>query len=91
MARVHDNSETIGIAFVREFAFPFSVSALGNVDSVKEITGADIVVGNLGSLMVSQNKHYKLIKLHSTLSLKQFIKEQEKKQRVTWQQPYGRL
>jgi poly-gamma-glutamate synthesis protein (capsule biosynthesis protein) len=64
------------IAFVGDFAFPFSASAVANADSVKEITGADVVVGNLESAMVSQDKQSKLINLYSTASLRAFMAKQ---------------
>jgi len=64
------------ICFVGDLSFPFSASALSNVDSVKDITGADIVVGNLESAMVSQEKQRKLINLYSTASLGTFMAKQ---------------
>jgi len=64
------------IAFVGDFAFPFSASVLANVDSVSEITGADTVVGNLESSMISHDKRHKLINLYSTASLRAFMAQQ---------------
>ena len=64
------------IAFLGDFSFPFSDSVLANIDSVRHITGADTIVGNLESSMISQDRRRKLANLHSTLFLRQFILKQ---------------
>jgi len=64
------------IAFVGDFAFPFPVSALTGIASVRDFTSADIVVGNLESPLVSQAKRRKLANLYSTASLKAFLAKQ---------------
>ena len=68
--------EGVQIAFVGDFAFPFSAFALANIESIEEITGADVVVGNLESSLVSQDKRRKLINLYSTASLGTFMAKQ---------------
>lgn len=66
----------IQIAIMVDFAFPFFVSALKGIDAVRDVTGADVVVGNLESAMVSQDKRRKLINLYSTASLRAFMAKQ---------------
>lgn len=63
-------------AFVGNCAFPFSAPVLASVESVKESTGADIVVGNLESPLVLQDTRRKLINLYSTTSLGEFTPQQ---------------
>jgi len=64
------------IAFVGDFSFPFPVSLLPKIDSAKNITKSYLVVGNLESSMISQNKCCKLTRIYSTSYLKEFLTKQ---------------
>lgn len=64
------------IAFVGDFAFPFNISVLSKIDLIKEIIGVNIVIANLESSMVSQDKYHKLINIYSTSYLKEFMIKQ---------------
>lgn len=64
------------IVFVGDFSFPFSASVLSKIDSAENITKSYLVVGNLESSMISQNKCRKLTRIYSTSYLKKFIVKQ---------------
>ena len=64
------------IIFIGDFSSPFSASILSKIDSVRDITKSHLVIGNLESSMLSQNKCRKLVHIHSTSYLKEFIAKQ---------------
>ena len=64
------------IAFVGDFAYPFPLPLSDRIESVKKITNAKLVVGNLESSVISHTITNKLAHLYSTKALKEFILNQ---------------